>query len=109
MNAIAQVEPLTTARALRGPFDYRLPESLRDDVKVGSVLLVPFARRRVLGVVTGLAGESDVPEEKLAEPIRALASGVPPRLVELGLWVADQYCSTPARGLSLVTPPGTGT
>jgi len=28
-SAIAQVEPLTTARALRGPFDYRLPEELR--------------------------------------------------------------------------------
>ncbi|MFY9487839.1 MAG: primosomal protein N' [Solirubrobacterales bacterium] len=109
MTAIAQVEPLTTARALRGPFDYKLPESLREDVVIGSVLLVPFARRRVLGVVTGLSSESDVPPEKLAEPIRALASGVPPRLVELGLWVAEQYCSTPARGLSLVTPPGTGT
>ena len=100
---------MTTARALRGPFDYRLPEELRDSVDVGSVLLVPFARRRVLGVVTALARESDVPPEKLAEPLRALAADVPPRLVELGLWVAERYCSTPARGLSLVTPPGTGT
>ena len=30
MPAIAQVEPMTTARALRGPFDYRLPEELRE-------------------------------------------------------------------------------
>jgi primosomal protein N' (replication factor Y) (superfamily II helicase) len=42
--AIARVEPLTTARALRGPFDYRLPERL-GEVGVGSVLLVPFGRR----------------------------------------------------------------
>ena len=48
--AIAKVEPLTTARALRGPFDYRLPERL-GEVGVGSVLLVPFGRRRVIGVV----------------------------------------------------------
>lgn len=109
MNAIAKVEPLTTARALRGPFDYRLPEELRDSVGIGSVLLVPFARRKVLGVVTAMAAHSELPPERLAEPIRALESGVPPRLVELGLWVAEQYCSTPARGLSLVTPPGTGT
>jgi primosomal protein N' (replication factor Y) len=27
--------------------------------------------------------------------------------VELGLWVAREYCSTPARGLELVLPPGT--
>jgi primosomal protein N' (replication factor Y) len=109
VRPIAKVEPLTTARALRGPFDYRLPPELRESVGVGSVLLVPFARRKVLGVVTALAATSDLPDDKLAEPIRALDAGVPPRLVELGMWVADQYCSTPARGLSLVTPPGTGT
>ena len=28
--AIAKVEPLTTARALRGPFDYRLPPAMAD-------------------------------------------------------------------------------
>lgn len=109
MSEIAKVEPLTTARALRGPFDYRLPPELQETVRVGTVLLVPFARRKILGVVTAMAATSDVPPEKLAEPIKALDSGVPPRLVELGLWVAEQYCSTPARGLSLVTAPGTGT
>ena len=48
---IAKVEPLTTARALRGPFDYRLGERF-GDVGVGSVLLVPFGRQRLRGVVT---------------------------------------------------------
>ena len=52
--SIARVEPLTTARALRGPFDYRIPS--RDaGVGVGSVLLVPFGRRRVLGLVVDMA------------------------------------------------------
>ena len=40
---------MTTARALRGPFDYRLPEELRGGVGVGSMLVVPFGRREVLG------------------------------------------------------------
>ena len=52
VNAIAKVEPLTTARALRGPFDYRVPEGMRESVRVGSILMVPFARREILGVVT---------------------------------------------------------
>jgi primosomal protein N' (replication factor Y) (superfamily II helicase) len=30
---------------------------------------------------------------------------VPADLVELALWMADEYCSTPARALSLVLPP----
>ena len=104
---IAKVEPLTQARALRGPFDYRVPD--RMDAGVGSVLLVPFGRRRILGVVVETAERSDVPAEKLVEPIEALDGGVPPELVRLGLWTAEEYVSTPARGLSLVLPPGTGT
>ena len=105
--AIAKVEPLTTARALRGPFDYRLPERL-GEVGVGSVLLVPFGRQRVIGVVVGVAESSELPPERLAEPIEALAAGATPELVRLGLRVAREYCSTPARGLELVLPPSVG-
>jgi primosomal protein N' (replication factor Y) len=105
--AIAKVEPLTTARALRGPFDYRLPPEMAD-LEVGSVVRVPFGRRRALGVVVGLAESSELPPERLAEPIEALEAGVPAELVRLGLWVAVEYCSTPSRGLQLVLPPGTG-
>ena len=105
--AIAKVEPLTTARALRGPFDYLLPERLAE-VGVGSVLLVPFGRRRLLGVVVEVAESSELPPERLAEPIEALEAGRTPELVRLGLWVAREYCSTPPAGLELVLPPGVG-
>jgi primosomal protein N' (replication factor Y) len=104
---IAKVEPLTPARALRGPFDYRLTEEL-GEVGVGTVLRVPFGRQRLLGVVVGLAEGSELPPERLAEPLEALEAGASPELVRLGLWVAREYCSTPSRGLSLVLPPGTG-
>jgi primosomal protein N' (replication factor Y) (superfamily II helicase) len=105
--AIAKVEPLTTARALRGPFDYRLPARL-GSIGVGSVLVVPFGHRRVVGVVVEVAASSELPPERLAEPIEALEAGATPELVRLGLWLAREYCSTPARGLELVLPPGVG-
>src|SRR5690242_6045505 len=106
--AILRVEPLTTARSLRGPFDYRRPEAM-EDVGVGSVVRVPFGPRRILGVVVEIAEASELPPERLAEPIEALEAGATPELVRLGLWVAREYCSTPSRGLQLVLPPGTGT
>jgi primosomal protein N' (replication factor Y) len=96
---------MTTARALRGPFDYRLPLELRGEVTVGSMLVVPFGRREILGVVTALSDSSDVSEEKLLAPLRALELGVPIELVALAEWLAEEYCSTLARALALVLPP----
>ncbi len=103
--AIAKVEPLTTARALRGPFDYVLPERL-GEVGVGTLLEVPFGRQRLLGVVVELAEHSEVPPERLVEPIAALEAGRLRELVELGLWVAQEYCSTagPRRSSSCCRP-----
>jgi primosomal protein N' (replication factor Y) (superfamily II helicase) len=95
---IAQVEPLTTARALRGPFDYERP----DGVGVGSVLVVPFGHREVVGVVTGLVESS---EHDVVAPRRVLEADLPADLVELALWIARDYASTPARALSLLLPP----
>ena len=104
--AIARVEPITTARSLRGPFDYRLGEELGGEVERGSMLVVPFGRRQILGVVVELAERSDVPPEKLLEPVRALELGVPAELIGLAEWIAAEYCSTFARALGLVLPPG---
>src|SRR5688500_15776527 len=104
--AIAKVEPLLTTRNVRGPFDYRLPEDM--EVEVGSVLVVPFGRRRVKAVVVGIEETSELPDDRLAEPLEALEAGVSPELVELGRWVGEEYSSTPARGLGLALPPGIG-
>jgi len=107
MPRIARVEPLTTARALRGPFDYRLPDGFTD-VGVGTLLAVPFGGRELLGVVAELAADSEIPEERLAEPRAVIEPSVPAELVALARWIADEYCSTFSRALQLVLPPGAG-
>jgi primosomal protein N' (replication factor Y) (superfamily II helicase) len=99
---IAQVQPLTTTRRLAGPFDYALPT---DRVDVGSIVRVPFGRQALDGVVIGLAERTDVPADKLVTPTAVREDSLPAELVELALWMAEEYCSTPARALSLVLPP----
>jgi len=107
MPPIARVEPLTTTRALRGPFDYRLPPALAD-ADVGTLLAVPFAGRELLGVVVERATSSEVPDERLAEPRARVEPALPAELVELARWIAAEYCSTFSRALQLVLPPGAG-
>ena len=98
MSAVVQVEPITTARVLRGPFDYERP----DGVGVGSVMVVPFGRQELLAVVTGLTEES---EHDVLAPREVLDASLPADLVELGPWLAAEYGSTPARAFSLMLPP----
>ena len=104
---IAQVLPLTRTRALRGTFDYRLGRGL-EDVGIGSLLRIPFGRRVELGVVVGLAERTDVPAEKLLDPVAVLPVALPEDLVELALRMAHEYCSTAARALSTMLPAGAG-
>ena len=93
--AVARVEPLTTARSLRGPFDYLRP----DGVEVGSVLRGPVRRpRRPRRRHRPRARGS---EHELAAPRRVLDESLPADLVALAPWMAAEYCSTPARALSL--------
>jgi primosomal protein N' (replication factor Y) len=101
VSRIARVEPLTTARALRGPFDYLRP----DGAEIGSLLVVPFGRRDVVGVVTGIASASQVSEDRLVAPRRVLPNSVPPELIALAEWMAREYVSTFARALQLMLPP----
>jgi primosomal protein N' (replication factor Y) len=105
---IARVQPLTRTRAVRGPFDYALPEAIAGAIAVGTLLRVPFHHRSELGVVVGLAEHSELAADRLSEPEAVLESGLPEDLVELAQWMAREYCSTPARALSLMLAPGAG-
>ncbi len=103
---IARVVPLTRTRAVKGLFDYLIPEDLAAEVEVGSLLRVRFAGRTVLAVVADLAAESELAPERLATVDALLPSKLPAELVSLSLWMAAEYCSTPARALASMLPPG---
>ena len=94
----AEVFPLVTARAVARAFTYEVPE----DVGVGAIVRVPFGRSRARGIVTELVEAP--PDGVEARPIEAVVGELPPTLVELALWLADYYGSTPARALALVAP-----
>jgi primosomal protein N' (replication factor Y) len=96
--AYASVYPLVTARAVARAFTYEVPE----DVGVGAIVRVPFGHSRARGIVTELVASP--PPNVDARPIEAVVGEIPATLVELALWLADYYGSTPARALALVAP-----
>ena len=97
--AYASVYPLVTARAVARPFTYEVEE----EVDVGAIVDVRFGGRRARGVVVGLA--PGPPPGIETAPVDGVVGRLPRPLLELALWLADYYGSTPARALALVAPP----
>jgi primosomal protein N' (replication factor Y) (superfamily II helicase) len=93
------VVPLVTARALSSrEFTYELPE----DAGKGSVVSVPFGRSHARGVVVDVVDAAPLGVKTL--PVEKVVHELPPALIDLALWIADYYGSTPARALELVAP-----
>jgi primosomal protein N' (replication factor Y) (superfamily II helicase) len=95
---LASVYPLVTARALARPFTYEVP----DDVEEGAVVEVRLGGARQRGVVVDTGVEA--PRGVETAPVGRTVDSIPPVLVELALWIADYYGSTPGRALALVAP-----
>jgi primosomal protein N' len=95
---LASVYPLVTARALARPFTYEVDEG----VEPGNVVEVRLSGARRRGVVVSLGDEA--PPGVEPAPAGPVVDRLPRPLVELALWLAEYYGSTPARALQLVAP-----
>jgi primosomal protein N' (replication factor Y) len=95
---LAEIYPLVTARALARPFTYEVG----DDVQRGAVVSVGLGGRKLRGVVVDVGVEA--PAGVVPAAAGPVVDRVPAALVELALWLAEYYGSTPARALTLVAP-----
>jgi len=88
----------------QSPFSYRLPEGGPEPER-GVRVLVPFGRRRVIGMVTGPA--TPRPGMALKDVVQVLDESplVAPPLLDLAAWMADHYLAPPGECYRLVLPP----
>jgi primosomal protein N' (replication factor Y) (superfamily II helicase) len=98
LSRLASVYPLVSARALARPFTYEVP----DGTEKGAVVEIRFGNARRRGVVVEVGVESPAGVEPA--PVERVVETLPAALVDLALWIADYYGSTPARALGLVAP-----
>lgn len=83
-------------------FDYRWPEASRPEV--GQLVLVPFGRREVVGLIVALPEHSTVPADKLKDAlaVRSQLAPLSPQWLALAAFAADYY----QRPLGEVALPG---
>ncbi len=104
-SAVA-VYPLVPSRSFDEPFTYALPDELAElGVAVGTIVEVPVGNAARVGIVAALDVER--PDGVTLKPVSRIvdAPPVPPALVALGEWVADQYGCARTMALALVVGP----
>ncbi len=89
------------------PFDYAVPDGLRDRIECGRRVRAPFGRgnRAVVGFCVQLENRSDVRRQlKPLTDVVDAQSLLSPSMLRLTRWMADRYLSTWGQALETVLP-----
>jgi primosomal protein N' (replication factor Y) len=89
-----------------GVFDYHLPDDLSDNVHPGSLVIVPFGKQTVQGVVIERIVEPSVIETRQVEAVLDKEPVLTPQLMTLAQEMADLTLSTLSTWIDLMLPPG---
>ena len=76
------------------PFTYAIPDNLRESIKPGQRVEVPFGRRLLIGYVVGFLNKTQV---KKIKPLKSIIGQEPlfdRQMLELTRRVADYYCAS---------------
>ncbi|HTX78854.1 MAG TPA: primosomal protein N' [Longilinea sp.] len=91
---------------MTGIFDYHLPTELEGQVKPGCLVVVPFNRQSVHGIVLRQVAEPQVQETR---PVTALLDPQPaltPAQLALAQWMSDTFLAPLASCLDVMLPAG---
>ena len=97
---------------LRQTFTYRLPFGMRENVKIGARLLVPFGKRTLTGYAVALheklSEEIEFEEKAIKEAIELLDEEplITGEILRLTQWTADYYASSWGEVLKASLPAG---
>ena len=87
-------------------YHYHLPDDLDGSVQAGTLVIVPFGKQRVQGVVLETV---DRPEVSKTRPVEALVEERPaltPAQIELAHWLAKETLAPLGACINLMLPPG---
>lgn len=87
-------------------FQYKIPEGLSGNVKIGARVFVPFGPRTAVGYIVGF---SDAPEVKEVKEIKSLIDREPiltDEMLTLTKWIGENYFCTWGEAIGAAIPGG---
>ncbi|MGB7873769.1 MAG: primosomal protein N' [Anaerolineales bacterium] len=106
MNPFAQIA--VNVPSVAGVFDYGIPDDLAGEIGIGQLVIVPFGKQRVQGVILRFVDQPSVSDTKdileILDPDPVLTS----TQITLAEWMAEATLSTLAAIVNLMVPTGIG-
>lgn len=93
-------------RSLDRTFQYIVPAHLAENVKEGSLVLIPFRNSLKFGYVLELSSQKQHPKLRKIRSVLCPSLSLNEEEVELAKWLSDYYLTTKARALKLFIPSG---
>jgi primosomal protein N' (replication factor Y) len=87
-------------------FDYHLPPEIEARVQPGCLVVVPFGRQMVQGIVLKTMANSDIPETRPVETLVDEQPVLTAALLALGAWISEQTLTPIGTCLDRMLPPG---
>ena len=105
-SGLSEFAEVAVPVAVHGTFTYAIPPELRDAVRLGSRVEVPFGAKRNTGFVVGLLDAA--PEGSKIKPIHAVLDddepALLPEIIELCRWAAEYYIAPLGEMLRVALP-----
>ncbi len=101
--SVARVLPDVTG--LDKTFDYSIPDDLRDDIGIGTIVRVDLHGRRIGGWVVDLLDESDVEPEGLKPIAMVTGHGPSEELIDLAEWAHVRWAARRIRPFLVAASP----
>jgi primosomal protein N' (replication factor Y) len=100
------VEIAVNVPQVSGIFHYHLPEELESEVQLGHLVLVPFGRQVVQGVVVGFTDTPEVPQTRPVQELIDPAVKLTSQQIALAQEMSQTWLSSLAACIGLMLPPG---
>lgn len=108
MAAYANIIIDISHEKLDRPFQYRVPEAMKKQLRPGMQVLVPFGNgnRATRGYVIEVTDEAEFDQERMKEIAAIDMEGIPveARLIALAAWIKENYGGTMNQALKTVLP-----
>ncbi len=107
MNKYANIIIEATAKNLNRPFTYRVPQHLKNDIDIGSIVEVPFGKNNkvINGYVIDFTDSIDFDENKAKDIIQINHTvSVEAEMIKLGKWMEKRYITSFHAAFNLMVP-----